>query len=72
MTSYAADLKPLFRERDRGSVLAHFDLCSYNEVVESRHAILARLAALTMPYDGPCPPTPVELSGTWTSEGPPP
>ena len=72
MTSYAADIKPLFRERDRGSMLTHFDLWSYNEVVENKHAILARLDAGTMPCDGPWPSTQVELFGSWISEGTPP
>jgi hypothetical protein len=36
-------------------MLNHFDLWSYNEVVESKHALLARLDAGTMPYDGPGP-----------------
>jgi hypothetical protein len=72
MTSYAADIKPLLRERDRGSMLTHFDLWSYNEVVENKHAILARLDAGTMPCDGPWPSTQVELFGSWISEGTPP
>jgi hypothetical protein len=28
--SYEADVKPLFRERDRGAMLSHFDLWSYD------------------------------------------
>jgi hypothetical protein len=72
MTNYAADIKPLFRERDRGSMLTHFDLWSYNEAVENKHAILARLDARTMPYDGPGPRRKSSLFGSWTSEGPPP
>ena len=72
MTSYAADIKPLFRERDRGSMLRHFDLWSYDAVVEHKDAILAQVTAGTMPCDGAWPPAQVELFGTWISEGTPP
>jgi hypothetical protein len=71
MTSYAADIK-LFRERDRGSMLTHFDLWSYTEVVQNKDAIVARLAAGTMPCDGPWPSALVELFGSWIAEGTPP
>jgi hypothetical protein len=69
MTSYAADIKPLFRERDRGSMLTQFDLWSYNDVVEHKDAILAQVAAGTMPCDGPWPSTQVELFRSWISQG---
>lgn len=44
MTSYAEDIKPLFRDRDRGAMQSHFDLWSYDDVVENQDAILATLA----------------------------
>lgn len=72
MTSYAADIKPLFRERDRGSMLSHFDLWSYDGVVENKDAILAQVTAGTMPCDGAWPSPQVELFGAWISEGTPP
>jgi hypothetical protein len=71
MTSYAADIKPLFRERDRESMLRHFDLWSYDDVVEHKDPILARLAAGEMPCDGAWPSTQVELFRSWVSEGTP-
>jgi hypothetical protein len=71
MTSYAADIKPLFRERDRESMLRHFDLWSYDEVVENKDAILARVSAGEMPCDGPWPSKQVELFDDWVSEGTP-
>ena len=40
--SFAADVKPLFREKDRASMLRHFDLWSFDEVSEHAPAILAR------------------------------
>jgi hypothetical protein len=41
--SYAEDVKPLFRERDRQSMLSNFDLWSYDDVSRMSDAILARL-----------------------------
>jgi hypothetical protein len=71
MTSYAADIKPLFRERDRGAMLRQFDLWSYDDVVERKDAILSALAAGTMPCDGAWSSTQVELLSSWISEGTP-
>lgn len=72
MPSYAADIKRLFRERDRGSMPTHFDLWWYYDVVERKDAIVARPAGGTMPCDGPGASTHVELFGTWISEATPP
>jgi hypothetical protein len=71
MTSYAANIKPLFRELDRESMLRHFDLWSYDDVVQYKDAILARLAAGDMPCDGAWPSQQVELFDSWVSEGTP-
>jgi len=69
MTSYEADIKPLFRERDRGSMLTHFDLWSYDDVVQNKDAILERLVAGDMPCDAPWPTEQVELFRTWVETG---
>lgn len=71
MASYAADIKPLFRELDRDSMQSHFDLWSYEDVVQNRDAILARLAAGDMPCDGPWPVEQVELFRRWVEAGAP-
>ena len=71
MASYAADIKPLFRELDRDSMQSHFDLWSYGDVVQNRDAILARLAAGDMPCDGPWPVEQVELFRRWVEPGAP-
>jgi hypothetical protein len=68
MTSYATDIKPLFRERDRDSMIGHFDLWSYDDVVENRDAILAKLTEGSMPCDGAWPSAQVELFRSWVSE----
>ncbi|MEA2197779.1 MAG: hypothetical protein QOJ25_1830, partial [Solirubrobacteraceae bacterium] len=46
--SYAADVKPLFREKDRGSMLSHFDLWSYDDVRDNAAGILDALDAGSM------------------------
>ena len=71
MTSYATDIKPLFRERDRGSMLGHFDLWSYDDVVQNKDAILDRLAGGDMPCDGSWPAVQVELFRSWVAAGTP-
>jgi hypothetical protein len=71
MSSYAADIKPLFRERDRGSMLSHFDLWLYEDVVQNKDAILDSLAAGDMPCDSPWPAEQVELFRAWVTAGTP-
>jgi hypothetical protein len=71
MPSYEADIKPLFRERDRGSMLGHFDLWSYEDVVQNRDAILDRLSDGDMPCDGAWPAEQVETFRAWITAGTP-
>ena len=71
MPGYEADIKPLFRERDRGSMLRYFDLWSYDDVVQNKDAILDRLAGGDMPCDGPWPAGQVELFRSWVAAGTP-
>jgi hypothetical protein len=71
VVSYEADVKPLFRERDRGSMLRHFDLWSYDDVVANKDAILDQLAAGSMPCDAAWPEEQVEVFRTWIAEGTP-
>ena len=51
------DIKPLFRERDRGSMLRSFDLWAYDDVVANGEAIAERLTDGSMPCDGAWPPS---------------
>jgi hypothetical protein len=69
--SYAANIKPLFRERDRSSMLSHFDLWSYDDVSDNAAAILARLEQGSMPCDGAWPADRVELFRSWLTQGAP-
>ena len=71
MSSYEADIKPLFRERDRGAMLRAFDLWSYEDVVRNKDAILDRLTDGDMPCDGPWPGEQVEVFRGWVTAGTP-
>ena len=69
--SFERDVKPLFRERDRGSMLSHFDLWSYDDVSENADAILDRLRDGSMPCDGAWPQAQVDLFERWVAGGKP-
>jgi len=45
----ALDIKPLFREKDRNSMIGRFDLWSYQDVRDNASGILAVLRSGTMP-----------------------
>jgi hypothetical protein len=66
---YAADVKPLFREKDRAAMLRHFDLWSLDDVREHAPAILARLEEGEMPCDGSWPADRVDLFRQWVEQG---
>jgi hypothetical protein len=51
--SFAADIRPMFRERDRDAMLSAFDLWSADDVVAHGEAIIAQLSAGSMPCDVP-------------------
>ena len=59
--SFEAQVKPLFRERDRESMQRVFDLWSYDDVSQHADAILGRLQEGTMPCDGSWPQAQVDL-----------
>ena len=46
------DVRPMFREKDRDSMLKRFDLWSHSDVQAHQDAILERLRNGTMPCDG--------------------
>jgi hypothetical protein len=68
---YGADIKPLFRELDRTSMLKVFDLWDYTDVVAHRDAILDHLAEGSMPCDGPWPAANVDMFRRWVEQGTP-
>jgi hypothetical protein len=69
--SYAAQIKPLFREGDRRAMLSHFDLWSYDDVSKHAAPILDRLEDGTMPCDGAWPADRVEVFRSWLAQGTP-
>jgi hypothetical protein len=69
--SYAADVKPLFRDKDRSSMLRHFDLWSYDDVREHAAPILAQVEAGTMPCDGAWSAERVDVLRRWLGQGTP-
>ena len=71
LVGFEADLKPLFRERDRQSMQSHFDLWSHDDVSQHADAILARLQDGTMPCDGAWPQEQVDLFRRWAEGGKP-
>ena len=66
---FEADIKPLFRDKDRQSMRLHFDLGSYADVSDYADRILARLQRGSMPCDSAWPPQQVELFERWLSGG---
>ena len=68
---FEADIKPMFRERDRQSMRSRFDLWSYDDVSRHAEAILARLRDGTMPCDGAWPPEQVDFFQRWVDSGRP-
>jgi hypothetical protein len=69
--SFAQHIKPLFRERDRRSMLSRFDLWSRDDVARRSDAILARLRNGSMPCDGAWPQERVTLYQDWIEAGKP-
>jgi hypothetical protein len=67
--SFERDVRPLFREKDRTSMLRAFDLWSYDDVRAHQDAILGHLSAGTMPCDGAWPPEQVAIVQSWVAVG---
>ncbi len=66
---FEADIKPLFRDKDREAMRGAFDLWSYADVVAHAEAIAERLSEGTMPCDGAWPKDEVERFRRWLKEG---
>jgi hypothetical protein len=65
---FEADIKPLFREKDRQAMRRAFDLWSYDDVVAHADPIAAQLSAGTMPCDGAWPKENVERFRDWVDQ----
>jgi len=79
-TSFKADIRPLFTDRDILGMSPAFDLASYEEVKSHASAIYDRIrgigGALMPPPpprgEGPWPQFRIELFGRWVDDGCPP
>jgi hypothetical protein len=69
--SFDADIKPLFREKDRDSMRRAFDLWSYTDVKTHAAAIAERLKNGSMPCDGAWPAEQVATFEGWIENGAP-
>lgn len=69
MSSFASDIRPLFREMDVQRMAFAFDLSSYEDVQTHAEAIYERLVAGDMPCDGAWPDDHIALFRQWMDEG---
>jgi hypothetical protein len=67
--SFEQDIRPLFRDRDIGSMKFAFDLGSYEDVRDNAEAIYGRLENGTMPCDGAWPAEDVQRFRAWIDGG---
>jgi len=69
--SYAADIRPLFRDEPDVEAMKSFglDLSSYDDVKKHADAIYERLADGSMPCDGEWPKEQVAKFKQWMDDG---
>jgi hypothetical protein len=70
--SYERDVRPLFRELDRDSMVETFDLWSYDDVRDHADAILTVLEAGSMPCDGAWSEVQLDTFRRWMAADSPP
>ena len=69
--SFERDIKPMFRQKDRDSMMQAFDLFDYDDVVENAGAIVGSLRSGQMPCDGAWPAGQVDTLQQWIDQGKP-
>ena len=69
MISFETDIRPLFREKDRNSMLGMFDLWSAEDVRRHAERIYGVVAHGSMPCDGVWPEDSTLLLRRWIDEG---
>lgn len=68
--SFAADIRPLFRDKDTNAMKAFgIGLSSYEDVKKRAQHIYARLSAKEMPCDGPWGENNVQKLKEWMESG---
>jgi hypothetical protein len=69
--SFARDIQPLFRPKDRGAMRQAFDLHDYDDVASHADAIAGALRSGRMPCDGQWPAEQVATFERWIDQGKP-
>jgi hypothetical protein len=69
--SFERDIRPLFRQKDRDSMLRAFDLFDYSDVAAHADAIAGALRSGKMPCDGAWPAARVDTLQRWIDQGKP-
>ena len=69
--SFARDIRPMFRDKDRDSMLKAFDLFDYADVAGHADAIARALRSGKMPCDGAWPASQVDKLQQWIDLGKP-
>jgi hypothetical protein len=69
--TFAVDIRPMFREKDRDAMRRAFDLWQYDDVVGHAAAIASKLHDGTMPCDGPWSEEQLKLFDHWVNQGTP-
>jgi hypothetical protein len=69
--TFAIDIRPMFREKDRDAMRRAFDLWQYDDVVTHAAAIASKLHDGTMPCDGPWSENQLKLFDRWVDQGTP-
>jgi hypothetical protein len=69
--SFERDIKPLFRAKDRNSMLTRFDLFDHADVAEHAAAIVGALRSGRMPCDDAWPAAQVDKLQQWIDMGKP-
>lgn len=68
-STFADDIRSLFRESDRHAMEAWFDLWSWDDVRDNADGILERLEDGSMPCDDPWPDEWITLFRRWLEAG---
>jgi hypothetical protein len=69
--SYERDIRPLFRESDKESMVFAFDLWDYHDVCTNAQDILERLTDGSMPCDAEWPEEQIAQFRRWVEAGMP-
>lgn len=69
--SFERDIRPLFRDKDRDSMISAFDLFDYSDVSDNASAIVGSLRSGQMPCDGAWPDADVDKLQQWIDAGKP-